>query len=180
MSPFAVIATVGLALLAASCGGSPTSHVAELGSTTSAAQSSPASTSSARSALAFSRCMRSHGVPNFPDPDAQGNFRPFDTGVAKQTSAAANDTCKNLLPNGGSGGGAGTSGDKQKLAFALKAARCMRRHGYPSYPDPPNAAASSQGSGSRFSGTGIDTKSPRFHTTETACETQARKALGLP
>jgi hypothetical protein len=123
--------------------------------------------------------MRSHGVPNFPDPDAQGNFRPFNTGVAKQTSTAANDTCKHLLPSGG-GGAAGTRGDQQKLAFALKAATCMRRYGYPTYPDPPNANASSQGSGTRFSGTGIDTKLPRFQTTETACDKRARKALGLP
>jgi hypothetical protein len=123
--------------------------------------------------------MRSHGVPNFPDPDAQGNFRPFSTGVSKQTSTAANGICKHLLPSGGDGG-AGTRGDQQKLAFALNAATCMRRHGYPSYPDPLNADASSQGGGTRFNGTGIDTKSPRFQTTETACEKQARKVLGLP
>ena len=45
----------------------------------------------------------------------------------------------------------------------------------PDRPDP-----SSQGSGTRFDGTGIDTKSPPFQATETACEKQARKALGLP
>ena len=82
--------------------------------------------------------------------------------------------CKHLLP---SGGGAGTQGRQQKLAFALKVARCMRSHGYPTYPDP---SASSQGSGTRFDGTGIDTKSPQFQTAETNCEKQARKALGLP
>src|SRR5215472_9481228 len=25
-------------------------------------------------ALAYSQCMRSHGVPGFPDPDSQGNL----------------------------------------------------------------------------------------------------------
>ena len=124
--------------------------------------------------------MRSHGVPNFPDPDAQGTFQPFNTGVSKQISTAANDACEHLLPSSGGGGGAGRRGDQQKLAFGLRSARCMRSHGYPSYPDPPNANASSQGSGTRFEGTGIDTKSPRFQTTETVCEKQARKALGLP
>jgi len=54
----------------------------------------------------------------------------------------------------------------------------MRSRGYPSYPDP-SPSVSSQGSGTRFAGTGIDTRSPRFQTTETACEKQARKALGL-
>jgi hypothetical protein len=124
--------------------------------------------------------MRSHSVPNFPDPDAHGNFQPFNTGVSKQISTAANDACEHLLASSGGGGGAGTRGDQQKLAFGLRSARCMRSHGYPSYPDPPNAKASSQGSGTRFEGTGIDTKSSRFQTTETVCEKQARKALGLP
>ncbi len=123
--------------------------------------------------------MRAHGVPNFPDPDAQGNFRPFSSSVSKQASTVADEACKHLLPSGGASG-ARTSGDQQKLAFGLKSARCMRSHGYPTYPDPPNANAASQGSGARFEGTGIDTKSPRFQTTETACEKQARKVLGLP
>ena len=160
MKPLAIIAAAGLVLLAAACGGS---------------SAGPAS--STTTALAFSRCMRSHGVPNFPDPDASGNFPPFTSGSSKETSAAANDACDHLLP---SRGGAGTRGDQQKLAFGLKSARCMRSHGYPSYPDPPNANASSQGSGTRFEGTGIDTKSPRFQTTEIACEKQTRKVLGLP
>ncbi len=161
-----IVATAALAVSAAGCGGS---------------QRGPASTSSTQSAakdaaLAFSRCMRSHGVPNFPDPDPQGNVPPFQADVSKEISIAANDTCKHLLPNGG-GGGLATRGDQQKVAFALKVARCMRSHGFSTYPDP---NTSSQGSGTRFSGTGIDTKSPHFQTAETGCEQQSRKALGLP
>ena len=55
----------------------------------------------------------------------------------------------------------------------------MRAHGFPTYPDPPNASPSSQGSGTRFDGTGINTKSPRFQSAETNCEKLERKALGL-
>jgi hypothetical protein len=33
----------------------------------------PPSQSQRRQALAFSQCMRAHGVPNFPDPDFSGN-----------------------------------------------------------------------------------------------------------
>jgi hypothetical protein len=172
-SAAAIVATAGVAFLVAGCGGATGSHVAQLGSTTSAGSAQ------LNGALAFSRCMRSHGVPNFPDPDPQGNVSPFQTGVSKQTSTAADDACKHLLRSGG-GGGAGTQGDQQKLAFALKAARCMRSHGFPTYPDPTTSSPSSQGSGSRFEGTGIDTKSPRFQTAESNCEKQARKALGLP
>ena len=75
--------------------------------------------------------------------------------------------------------GAQTGGDQKKLAFALKVARCMRSHGFPTYPDPPNASPSSQGSGTRFDGTGINPKSPHFQTAETNCEKLERKALGL-
>jgi hypothetical protein len=182
----AIIVTAVVALLAAACGHSPGSHVAQLGSTTTATQNSPAATGSARSAqlsaaLAYSRCVRSHGVPNFPDPDSEGNVPASALralGVPKRALLVGDEACKHLLP--GSGGDAGTRGDQQKLAFALEAARCMRRHGFPTYPDPPTPSPSSQGSGTRFEGTGIDTKSPRFQTTEKACERQARTALGLP
>lgn len=138
-----------------------------------------ASLAQLKAELAYARCMRSHGVKNFPDPNSQGDFPPFQTHVSKQTSAAAQYACQHLLPRGG-GGGVGTRGDQQKLALGLKTARCMRRHGFPTYPDPVPGGASNQGSGTRFDGTGIDTKSPQFQTAETACEKQARQQLGLP
>jgi hypothetical protein len=56
----------------------------------------------------------------------------------------------------------------------------MRLHRFPAYPDPTTSSPSSQGSGTRFAGTGIDTKSPQFQTAELNCEKQAKKALGLP
>ena len=54
---------VSLALLAAGCGGggSPGDHVAQLGA-------GPGAKGKYVASLAYSRCMRSHGVPNFPDP----------------------------------------------------------------------------------------------------------------
>jgi len=119
--------------------------------------------------------MRSHGVSNFPDTDPQGNFPPVPPGVPEQTFATAKYACVLLLSHGG-GGGAETGGDQQKIGFALKVARCMRSHGFPTYPDP---TTSSQGSGTRFDGTGIDTKSPQFQTAEINCEKQGRKALGV-
>ena len=73
-----------------------------------------------------------------------------------------------------------SAGDRQKLGFALEVARCMRSHGFPAYPDPASSSASSQGSGTRFEGTGIDTKSAPFQATETTCEKRSRRALGLP
>jgi hypothetical protein len=163
----ALAGLAGLSLLVAACSGSPASHVAQLGSTTATTQNSSSSTNSA---LAFSSCMRSHGVPNFPDPDAQGNFPSFQTGVSKQTSMAANEDCKGLLPRGGSMGT--PQQRREKLVFALKVARCVRTHGFPTFPDP---SGSSQGNPP-----GIDLNSPQFQSAEMSCERQARKALGLP
>jgi hypothetical protein len=156
----ALVGLMGLSLLAAACGGSP-------GGNLSSGAASTRSTQLA-AALAFSRCMRSHGVSSFPDPDSQGQFPPFQTGVSKQISAAANDACRHLLSNGGGGG---TPQDRrEKLAFALNVARCLRTHGYPSFPDP----TVSSGGTSQSLPPGVDPNSPQFRSAQTVCEKQAR------
>jgi hypothetical protein len=168
----ALAGLAGLSLLVSACGGSPGSHVAQLGSTATQSGSSTTSAQSNRqgAALAFSRCMRSHGVPDFPDPDAQGDFPSFHVSEPKPTAAAANDACKHLLSRGGSTGT--PQQRRQKLAFALKVAQCLRKHGFPTFPDPTGS--------SQHMPPGINTGSPQFQAAETACEKQARKALGLP
>jgi hypothetical protein len=127
--------------------------------------------------LAFSRCVREHGVTNYPDPDSSGHLPASGKQIALSSPhfPAAESSCAHLLSRG-----AMTQGDEQKIAFALKVAQCVRRHGFPTYPDPTTSGPSSQGSGTRFAGTGIDTKSPRFQTAEINCEKQVRKALALP
>ena len=149
--------------------------MAAVGATTTT--TSAATTTTAQSgqdaALAFSRCMRAHGVSKFPDPEGQGRFPALTQqalGVSKQTSLVAQQACKHLLSSGDSTGT--PQARQQKVAFALKVAKCMRMHGFPTYPDP---TSSSQALPS-----GIDPNSPQFQTTETACEQQARKELGLP
>jgi hypothetical protein len=50
----------------------------------------------------FSRCMRDNGLPDFPDPDADGRLR--GTGHEQQdnlTFRAAMQTCRQKLPGGG-------------------------------------------------------------------------------
>jgi hypothetical protein len=151
--------------------------VAQLGSTAGPTQTSPSSTTSGALAhqdapLAFSRCMRSHGVPNFPDPDGQGTLPPLTQqalGVSKQASLVAQHACEHLLAGGGST--ATPQQRQQKFTVALKVARCMRTHGFPTYPDP---SASSQALPR-----GIDPASPGFQSALTGCETQARHSLGL-
>jgi hypothetical protein len=146
---------------------------------TSPASSTPPGSRQIAAALAYARCMRSHGVTNFPDPDPDGQFPSFHPDVSNQRLAAAQHSCRHLLSPSG-GGGTETRGDQLKIAFLLKVARCMRTHGFPTYPDPVPGSASNQGSGTRFRGTGIDVRSERFQKEENACEKQARKLLHLP
>ena len=147
----ATIATVGLAVLAAGCGGSPGRHVAQPGSTgTGSTSSSSASAVSAqrRGWLAFSGCVRSHGVSNFPDPTSGGELpkvSPQQLRVSSTQFQAAQTACQDLRPTGVSlqqQAGCLMAGDcppaevQQMLSAERKYARCMRSHRVPNWPDP--------------------------------------------
>lgn len=83
-------------------------------------------------ALKFARCMRAHGMPNFPDPTSSGALN-----VAANPSSpafrAAQPAC-GPLPAGFSGIPRPAS-EAQKLVM-LRLAQCMRAHGIPNFPDP--------------------------------------------
>jgi hypothetical protein len=53
--------------------------------------------------LAYAQCMRSHGVPDFPDPSPSGTFSAQVTGNPGSPTARANGICKHLLPGGSTG-----------------------------------------------------------------------------
>jgi hypothetical protein len=53
-----------------------------------------------KQALTFARCMRAHGVPNFPDPDAAGVYNPATISVQAPAFRSAARRC-----------GAGSSGN---------------------------------------------------------------------
>jgi hypothetical protein len=133
----AIIATVGLALLAAACGGGNNSGspgVANVASSTSA--SSSASSSPSNGPLAFSQCMRSHGVPNFPDPNGSGGI-PKETaqqlGVSSSQHQTAQTACAHLLSNSG---GVSQAEIQQMMSGMRRFAGCMRSHGVSNWPDP--------------------------------------------
>src|SRR5437763_9660347 len=66
-SAAAIIATAGLGLLAAACGGS--NKVASVSSSSAGGPANATSSLQLESEyLRFARCMRSHGVSDFPDP----------------------------------------------------------------------------------------------------------------
>jgi hypothetical protein len=136
-------------------------------------------------ALKYSECMRSSGVPNFPDPNAGGGFV-FQTGSgidpSSPTFQAAQATCSKLLPGGGPPApGTETHPSARALAQMVKAARCMRAHGVPDFPDPTTKVTSpprgsSGGVISDIDGVilefpdSIDMQSPAFVRAAAACK----------
>ncbi len=153
----AIVAVATLALTAA-CSGHPATGSTAAGSTAagSTAAGSTAATGStasapAQPAVAFSHCMRSHGLPNYPDPDSSGNLPKTSArllGVSVPVFNQAQSACQHLLP---STGGSLTAGSlqqcylagvcpqtlvRQALAAGRTFAQCMRSHGVPYWPDP--------------------------------------------
>jgi hypothetical protein len=58
---------------------------------------SPTPASVVQHELTFAKCMRSHGVPNFPDPNASGNIQfPLSSPLPKSPAfqRALNGPCK--------------------------------------------------------------------------------------
>jgi hypothetical protein len=154
-------AMAGVAVLAAACGSGSSSSSAAGGSTTY------------QKALAYSQCMRSHGVLDFPDPDSQGHFNVPGSGqpgvssaAAKQAALSAQNACRHLLPNGGQ---VTPAQRQQVLNQMLRYAQCMRAHGLPKFPDPANSGGQAGFSLSALSAAGIDTNSPQYRSARQTC-----------
>lgn len=153
-------------LLLAACGSSGNSS--STGASQPAASGSDASQSSANSSQAakFSQCMRKDGVPDFPDPNANGSITLKVTSGSDldPNSAAFKDAlskCKSLEPPGfGSNSSQSTASQNKLLTFVA----CMRKHGVPNFPDP-----SSSGALVMKSSSGIDPNSPTFQAAMQKC-----------
>jgi hypothetical protein len=143
-------AVAALVLLAAACGGSPSSTGAVVSSQTVNSQ-----------AVAFSGCMRSHGVPEFPDPASRSGVpkvTPQQVGVSDARFRAAQTACASLRQPA-------QAQQPQIMAGMVNFARCMRAHGIPNWPDP-----STDRSGQPvFDISGINPDSPRVSNTADAC-----------
>jgi hypothetical protein len=144
----ATAVVVALALLTAACSGS--------GPASAGSPNSPGTGASARSpsAVAYSGCMRSKGIQNYPDPDSSGQLPKTDAqvlGVSNAQYRAAQQACRHLLPAGGSpaqqdaqcmqNNDCMPAQVQQMMTADLKLARCMRSHGVPNFPDPTNGGA---------------------------------------
>jgi hypothetical protein len=169
----AISGLVALSLLAAACGGSSGAKVAEVGTTSSGKSPASSSDKGTGDARAYSACMRSHGVPNFPDPDENGRLlvKGGVDGLRMNTPQAkrAAEACRKLQPNGGRLTAAQEAKDLQ--AF-LTYARCMRSHGVPRFPDPKPGGGLQIGPK-----VGVDPSTPQFQAAQAAC----RKVVpGIP
>lgn len=169
----ALVAAAAAAALLAGCGGASSPGVAHASGAATSTARAAAPVTGPRSAVAFAACMRSHGVPAFPDPGSNGRTS-LGSGIDPSSPQfqAAQRICKSLLPSGGSTlstQAAGGSLSTEKQAQLLRFARCMRAHGVSNFPDP-----TSQGIALSPS---IDPKSPQFEAATQACRKLA-PALG--
>jgi hypothetical protein len=128
-----MLAAATLAVLAAGCGStSPTATTAKQQFVSHALAKQ----------VAFAQCMRTHGLPHFPDPKITNS--PAGAGVSQGVPASvgqspafnsAQHACRKLLPSGGQGPGNQPVSAAQH-AQMVQFAACVRSHGVPNMPDP--------------------------------------------
>jgi hypothetical protein len=170
------VAAVTFGLSACGGGGSASPAVASAGSITTTTTRVPGSASSA--GLLYAKCMRSHGVPDFPDPSSSGGFT-FGAGVNPRSPAfkSAQAACQKFtggLPSPGSA----THPSAGALAAMLNIAQCMRKHGVSDFPDPTTSMPSDMTDFEYVSdrdgvilafARGFDDQSPHFTRAAAAC-----------
>jgi hypothetical protein len=161
----AVVLASSLVALAG-CGGSSSNSTT--GSSAAGSSGAPASSQTANSTKAaqFSQCMRAHGVPDFPDPNANGSItlmvtKGSDLDPHSPAYQSALQSCKSLEPPGFGSGSSQSVGNQNKT---LQFVNCMHSHGVPNFPDP-----QSNGALLLSSSNGIDPNSPRFKSAMQAC-----------
>jgi hypothetical protein len=159
---YAIAISVTIAAVATACGGSAASSAA--GPPTYAQE------------IALVGCMRSHGVPNFPDPSASGGYSLTATGslvgadgsvdINSSQAQTAYGACRHLLPGGPSISQLeqdvqqAQQREAQSLPLLLKYSECMRSHGVPNFPSPGQSAPAAAP---------IDVNSPTFLAATSAC-----------
>jgi hypothetical protein len=160
----ALAAAAAIAVLATACGGS-------------AASSADPPTYAQEIALVG--CMRSHGVPSFPDPSASGGYSLKADGslvgvggsvdIDSSQAQAAYGDCRHLLPGGPSLSQLeqdvqqAAQAQAQALPLELKYSQCMRGHGVPNFPSPGQATTSPDS----FP---VNVDSPTFVAAANACQ----------
>jgi hypothetical protein len=123
-------------------------------------------------ALAYSSCMRRHGVQKFPDPDIAGVIPKVSLqrlGVSGSQFQAALTACRQLLPSADQAGPPTQAELRQAWNNSLLFARCMRSHGVPNWPDPTGDSTHPDRPNFNLP-VGIHLNSPRITTRIHKCE----------
>ena len=185
--PVVLIAASALTLLATGCGGT--------GSAASGGSPAAKGPAGSPSAIAYSNCIRSHGVPDYPDPSAGGEVPKTSAGqlgVSSSRLQSAEQACQHLYPTDGGSfqqlimecentGNCPQSVVQQALNLMRRYAECVRSHGVPNFPDP---TIDSQGRPFfDVSAAGISheyTHSPKFAAIDAECERMVGGSAGVP
>lgn len=119
LAPFAVLAAC---LFLAACGGGSSSP-------------SGSAASASDNALKFSKCMREHGIKDFPNPETTANgatrlqFK-VEGGIGPKTMEAAQEACRHFQEEGGPAEKEVSPQEKvEREEQVQKFAKCMREHG---------------------------------------------------
>jgi hypothetical protein len=116
--------------------------------------------------IEYARCMRGHGVSDFPDPTtspgggvaiAVHGGPGSDLNRTNPTFRAADQACRPLLPAGGQT----PTLSAGQIAGEVTWARCMRSHGLTAFPDPNSRGA--------FDSARFDESSPAFQAASKDC-----------
>jgi hypothetical protein len=168
-------AAVALGVTLAGCSRGPTDPNAGSQSTTTSASaggSGSSGTSPLAQAVAYSQCMRSHGVSNFPDPvqtpDRGYGYRTTGIVPNSATFQGALQACKGLPSPWNSTGQQLTTAQQQAW---LNWAACIRSHGVPNFPDP-------SFSGREVRDSGVGSNSSRLQSAMDACKKPSVGGLG--
>ncbi|HMH89446.1 MAG TPA: hypothetical protein VK586_00020 [Streptosporangiaceae bacterium] len=171
----AITAAAALALLAA-CSSSPSA---------AGSGGAPKAGASAVSqiGISYATCMRSHGVPKYPDPSSSNELpdglpkvglQQLD--VSNAQYQAAQHACAHLLPNGGQPTQAQA---QQDLTAMRRFARCMRSHGVPTWPDPNEDSAAGWGF-NLLHVVGFDPSSTEIDNKMDECDRALPPGIGVP
>jgi hypothetical protein len=134
LRPVAAVALVALtSLISAGCGSNAPSEAGTASTASSTGTGVTKKTTDQDKAVKFAECIRGHGVPHFPDPDAKGDYV-FGIDVSPAVWQQAVEACKALEPPGAL---SGKRSPKQQSA-ALRFAKCARENGVKDFPDPVN------------------------------------------
>ena len=134
-----VLGAVAALSVVAACAGPPAAGHGDSGNPGAGASVSSQAGPDGSPLVAFSGCVRSHGVPNFPDPAAGASNAKFpgpqQLGVSSALLGTAERACQHLLP-----AGVDDQFPAAEVPVLLRAmlpfSQCMRSQGVRNFPDP--------------------------------------------